>query len=80
MDFAIEHTYIPYYSGNEDKVPGHLLMQAGTASDIAIQKIYDQLQAQIQDVTGRADLLLAITAYNGHFVQEKPVPYRLGQQ
>jgi len=31
---------------------------------------------QIKEVVGRDDLYLAITEYNGHFVQEKPVPYR----
>ncbi len=76
MDFAIEHTYTPAYSGNADEVAGPLLMQACTAAEAGIQRIYDRLLAQIREVCGRQDLALAITEYNGHFVQEKPVPYR----
>jgi len=76
MDFAIEHTYIPVYSSNDDAISGRLLMQACTASDAAIQGIYDRLLKQIREVCGREDLPLAITEYNGHFVQERPVPYR----
>ena len=76
MDFAIEHTYTPGYRGNKDEVKGHLLMQACTASDARIQRVYDRLLAQIKKVTGREDLMLAITEYNGHFVQSRPAPYR----
>lgn len=76
MDFAIEHTYIPAYSGNADEVSSRLCTQACTASDTAIQGIYDRLLAQIKEITGRTNLKLAITEYNGHFVQEKPAPYR----
>ncbi|MBI3923350.1 MAG: hypothetical protein HY318_18155 [Armatimonadetes bacterium] len=76
MDFAIEHTYIPGYDGNNDEISGRLLMQSCTASDAAIQDIYDRLLAQIRDVTGRQDLKLGITEYNGAFVQERPLPYR----
>ncbi len=76
MDFAIEHTYKPVYSGNADEVDGHTLMQACTACDADIQIIYDRLLALIFEYTGREDVPLAITEYNGHFVQQEPVPYR----
>lgn len=76
MDFAIEHTYIPGYNSDDDRVSARLCTQAAVASDTAIQRIYDRLLAQIREVTGRTDLKLAITEYNGWFVQEKPFPYR----
>lgn len=76
MDFGIEHTYVPNYYSNEDAVPGEELMKAAVACDAQIQRIYDSLNALVEEETGRTDLPWAITEYNGHFVQEKPVPYR----
>jgi len=76
MDFAIEHTYKPGCGNEPIAQDGHLLMQACTASDADIQRVYDDLLGLIREKTGREDVLLAITEYNGHFVQEEPVPYR----
>ena len=76
MDFAIEHTYVPNYYSDEDQTPGDELMKACVACDEQIQATYDGLNALVEEVTGRTDLLWAITEYNGHFVQQNPVPYR----
>ncbi|MEN6644863.1 MAG: alpha-L-arabinofuranosidase C-terminal domain-containing protein [Armatimonadia bacterium] len=76
MDFGIEHTYTPGFQGDTDETRGRLYMRACAASDLHIQRIYDKLHAQIKEVCGRDDMQLAITEYNGWFVQEKPVPYR----
>jgi alpha-N-arabinofuranosidase len=76
MDFAIEHTYVPNYKRNDAATAPSLIAKACAASDADIQKRYDRLNAQISEFTGRSDLMLAITEYNGHFVQEKPLPYR----
>ncbi len=76
MDFAVEHTYVPGYRGNKGEVPARTIAEACLACDAQIQRTYDRLLAFIQEHTGREDLPLAITEYNGAFVQEKPVPYR----
>lgn len=76
MDFGIDHTYTPGFQGDTDEAKGRQYMLACLASEAHIQGIYDRLHAQIRELTGREDLKLAITEYNGWFVQEKPVPYR----
>ncbi|MCE5218749.1 hypothetical protein LLH03_17185 [bacterium] len=76
MDFGIEHTYTPGHQGDTDESKTRGYMEACVAVDQRIQSIYDGLLAQIKEVTGRTDLRLAISEYNGWFVQEKPVPYR----
>ena len=76
MDFAIEHTYTPGHRGDTDDSATRPFMQACLASDARIQTIYDGLNSLIEESTGRTDIPLAITEYNGWFVQSKPVPYR----
>ncbi|MCE5240482.1 hypothetical protein LLH23_18640 [bacterium] len=76
MDYAIDHTYTPGFSGDTDEEKGHKYMLACLAADAHIQDVYDRLHAQIKEVCGRTNMQLAITEYNGWFVQEKPVPYR----
>ncbi len=76
IDFGIEHTYLPGFYGDTTQEKSRLLMQACTASGARLQEIYDELNSLVEDVTGRTDLPWAVTEYNGHFVQNKPVPYR----
>ncbi|MHB8996233.1 MAG: alpha-L-arabinofuranosidase C-terminal domain-containing protein [Armatimonadota bacterium] len=76
MDFAIDHTYTPGRGENMTEEQARPYLYACLASDAHIQSIYDKLYAQIKDLTGRTDLKLAITEYNGWFVQEKPWPMR----
>ncbi len=76
MDYAIDHTYTPGFQGDTTEEKGHAYMLACLAADAHIQDIYDRLHAQIKEVCGRTNMQLAITEYNGWFVQEKPAPYR----
>ncbi|NCO39696.1 MAG: hypothetical protein COZ06_07800 [Armatimonadetes bacterium CG_4_10_14_3_um_filter_66_18] len=76
LDFGIEHTYTPGHHGDTTADNNRLFMQACTASGDRIQRIYDGLNKLVEDETGRTDLPWAITEYNGHFVQSKPLPYR----
>jgi len=76
LDFAIHHCYVPGYSANDGKPPAEELFALTLAADAQIADLYRQLNALIRETTGRDDIPLAITEFNGHFVQEKPTPYR----
>lgn len=76
IDFGIDHTYLPGHRGDTTPDKSRLLMQACVACSAQIQQIYDGLNSLVERQTGRTDLKWAITEYNGHFVQNKPVPYR----
>ena len=76
IDFGIEHTYVPGFHRDTTHEQSRLLMQACTAVGVRLQQIYDELNQLVKEETGRADLPWAVTEYNGHFVQSKPVPYR----
>ncbi len=76
MDFGIEHTYLPGFYGDTTPDKSRLLMQACLACGAQLQQIYDRLNELVEAETGRTDLMWAITEYNGHFVQSKPVAYR----
>ena len=76
LDFAIHHCYVPGYYANDGKLPADELFALSLAADAQIADLYRRLNALIRELTGRGDVPLAITEFNGHFVQEKPVPYR----
>lgn len=75
-DFVIHHSYKPGYASNDGKPDAKTLFAAGLAVTEQIQDYYDEMNALIREITGRGDVPIAVTEYNGHFVQEKPVPYR----
>lgn len=76
VDFVIHHSYIPQYS-REDGVPSaEELFALAFASPDQIQAYYDDLRRLLRETTGRDNVPIAVTEFNGHFVQEKPVPYR----
>ena len=76
LDFAIHHCYkVGYYSNDGKPDAGTLFQIALTAGD-QIQDFYETFNRLIRTCTGRTDVPVAVTEYNGHFVQEKPVPYR----
>ena len=74
-DFAIEHTYRPAYRANTGKPGADVMFTALLAAPDQIEAYYDGLHQTIKRILGY-DLPLAITEYNGSFVQSKPVPYR----
>ncbi len=76
VDFVIHHSYKPLYSGNDGKPDAKTLLMIGLAGADQIQAYYDEMNALLREVTGRADIPIAVTEFNGHFVQAKPVPYR----
>lgn len=76
VDFVIHHSYLPVYS-REDNVPGsEALFALALACPEQIQSYYDEMRRLLREVTGRNNIPIAVTEFNGHFVQEKPVPYR----
>ncbi len=75
-DFVIHHSYKPAYASNEGKPDANTLFAAGLAVAEQIQDYYDEMNALISEITGRRNLPIAVTEFNGHFVQERPTPYR----
>ncbi len=76
VDFVIHHSYIPHYY-REDGVPSaQELFALALASPAQIQSYYDDLRRLLRQTTGRDNVMIAVTEFNGHFVQEKPVPCR----
>ena len=76
VDFAIHHCYLPRYYRKDGVPPARELFEIALAGDAQIDDVYRQLNALIRKLTGRDDVPLAITEFNGHFVQGEPVPYR----
>ncbi|MEW6357795.1 MAG: alpha-L-arabinofuranosidase C-terminal domain-containing protein [Planctomycetota bacterium] len=76
VDFVIHHSYKPGYSGNDGKPDGKTLLTMGLAEADQIQDYYDEMNALLRELTDRRDVPIAVTEFNGHFVQEKPTPYR----
>jgi len=75
-DFYIHHAYIPHYYRDDGIPDAKTLFQIALAGPRQIGAFYKELRKFINETTGR-NIPLAITEFNGHFVQEKPVPYRL---
>ena len=76
MDFAIDHTYLPVWGKDADPQDSRILLQAATACGAQLQEIYTNLRHLVKSRCDREDLPWAITEYNGHYVQNRPVPYR----
>ncbi len=75
-DFVIHHSYKPFYAANDGKPDANTLFAAGLAVTEQIQDYYDEMNALLREITGRRDVPIAVTEFNGHFVQGKPAPYR----
>jgi len=77
MDFAAIHPYIPKVTQKAaEKFSSEEIALGAVSSDAdLIYKLaeYNQL---IHQLTGRSDLPLAATEFNGHFVQDQPTPFR----
>lgn len=75
IDFAIHHSYKISYSGEDPAVDVHALFAAGLACADQIQDYYDRMNALFRATVGRK-VPIAVTEFNGGFVQEKPTPFR----
>lgn len=77
MDFAIVHPYMPVLNERAAKViPKNEVALAAVSSDADLAYRLGLYRELIKRLTGRSDVPLAATEYNGNFVQELPVPYR----
>ena len=76
-DFYIHHPYLPAYHFNHGKPPADDLYRIALASARQFDAVYEAIGERVYQATGGRPIPLAITEYNGHFVQNKPVPYRL---
>ncbi len=78
IDFLIEHTYRPraMYSDDDDNVDINRLFENTLASLPDVEQYYKKLSRHFEAVTGRKNIPIAVTEYNGGFTQEKPVPFR----
>ncbi|RJO61241.1 hypothetical protein C4544_03390 [candidate division WS5 bacterium] len=78
MDFLIEHTYRPGATYNDDdkNVDINRLFKKTLESLPGVEKYYRKLSGHFETVAGRKNIPIAVTEYNGGFVQEKPVPFR----
>lgn len=74
-DFYIHHAYIPHYYRNDGIPDAKTLFKIAFAGPRQIEAYYRELRKFIRETTKR-DIPVAVTEFNGHFVQEKPVPYR----
>ncbi len=75
-DFYIHHAYIPLYYRNDGVPEAKTLFPLALAGPRQIAEYYREIREFIRETTGR-NIPLAITEFNGHFVQENPIPYRL---
>jgi alpha-N-arabinofuranosidase len=76
VDFVIHHSYMPGYRRNDGQPDAKTLFRIALAGADQIQDYYDQMNALLAELTGRRGTPIAVTEFNGSFVQEKPVPYR----
>lgn len=75
VDYAIQHTYIPSYGQNDGVLKPDALFTAAWAAPDQIGDYYQEMHRLIKASIGK-DLEIAVTEYNGGFVQETPAPYR----
>lgn len=75
-DFVVHHSYKPNYYANDGHPDPKTLFRAALAEGDQIQGYYEEMNRLIREVTGRPEVPIAVTEFNGHFVQEKPTPYR----
>jgi alpha-L-arabinofuranosidase len=75
-DYYIHHTYLPGYDLNDDFLKAKDLFKLSFASARQMNLVYKELNSRIAAATDRK-IQIAITEYNGSFIQNDPVPYRL---
>lgn len=77
FDFLIVHTYLPgaWRDAIKNFTPRQVV-ESCLAADLQIRDAYRAVARLAREVTGRRNVPIAVTEYNGGFVQEQPVPYR----
>jgi len=75
IDFLIVHVYAPYYRPEDGKISAEELFRITLASPDQIKDVLERIEKELKNLTGK-EIPIAITEFNGHFVQQKPVPYR----
>ncbi len=76
IDFLIEHTYRPGYASNEENIDINRLFTDTLRRLVEVDKYYKTISKQFYVLTGRKNIPIAVTEYNGGFEQNKPVPFR----
>lgn len=77
FDFLIVHTYIPGAWLDQIKhFTPRQVVESCLAADLQIRDSYKAVARLAREITGRRNVPIAITEYNGGFVQEEPLPYR----
>ena len=75
VDFVIFHIYPPSYRSNRNEISINELFKIALAAPEQINDSLSKISEQLKGITGR-EIPIAITEYNGGFVQKRPVPYR----
>ncbi len=75
LDFGIVHVYPVRYRSDSDDIDANRIFRAALAAPEQVKDGLEKLADQLRVLTGR-EVPLALTEYNGHFTQDKPVPYR----
>lgn len=75
-DYFIYHAYLPRFAENDKRIPVEELFDVAFAAGDQFAVLFRRLAGEIKRLT-RRDIPLAITEFNGQFVQEQPKPYRL---
>lgn len=81
IDFLIPHTYHTYIRYQKlkkkpEKRDVNLAFRKVLGTIDNVGNFYKKLGKLFEQITGRNNIPLAITEYNGGFIQQKPVPYR----
>lgn len=76
-DFVVVHAYLPRHdSDTPPAAPADELFANALAAPAQLERMLEQYRTLITQTTGRNDLPIAVTEFNGLFLGEDPVPYR----
>jgi alpha-N-arabinofuranosidase len=77
IDFLIEHTYRPRVLSDSDEIADINKLFENTMANLGdVGQYYKKLSRHFETVSGRKNIPVAVTEYNGGFGQEKPLPFR----
>lgn len=80
MGFAIVHLYFPTILEGQAKVYSEADIAASAlASDAQFERRLRKYNTLIKDVTGRKDLPVVVSEFNGLFIQDQPIKFRFSQ-